>query len=123
MNNEFITGVKNMVKKGKSKKVEDEQIEHPTIDLSTLKKKGKEVTTKTKSYSKDRVLKILENNYPNGLTQKQIMESMKDNPLREQHINNILRKLKEDSLIQRFEIPTQTSKGNMKTLIYNVFVK
>ena len=112
-----------MKKKNMKKSREDEQIEHPTIDMKDLIKNGKEVSVKTKSYSKDRILEILKNNYPNGLTQRQILESMSDKPLREQHVNNILRRLKDEDKIRRFEVSTQTEKGNMKTLIYNVLNK
>jgi len=111
-------------KQSKSSALESEQITHPTIDVETLRKQGKRVDKKSRQYSKNRVLEILERNYPNGLTQRQIVESMEEKTrLREQHVNNILHKLNDEGKIERFELPTQTKSGSVKLLIYNAFKK
>lgn len=97
-----------------------EQIEHPVLTLEQLEKNGKQVSKKTKTFARDRVLEILKNNKGKGLTQRQIIEAMPENArLREQHVNNILRDLEEKGEIKRFEVPTQSERGHMKTLIYN----
>ena len=105
-------------KSGKvSKAQEQEQIVHPHIDLKTLKSKGLKVSKKPKSYAKDRIVKLLIAN-PDGLTQGTIHTLT---GMREQHINNIVRKLEETGDIERYMIKTQVG-GKLKELIYNVFV-
>ena len=113
--------MKYMVKKDKKSKknvsIEQDQIVHPHIDLKTLKEKGTKVSKKPKSYAKDRVVKLLIAN-KDGLTQGTIHTLT---GMREQHINNIVRKLEEKGDIDRYMIKTQVG-GKLKELIYNVFV-
>ena len=117
---QMVREMKNMARKksGKvSKAQEQEQIVHPHIDLETLKSKGVKVSKKPKSYAKDRIVKLLIAN-PDGLTQGTIHTLT---GMREQHINNIVRKLEETGDIERYMIKTQVG-GKLKELIYNVFV-
>ena len=120
MKNEKVKS-KSAGKKNVESKQTKEQIEHPVLTLKQLEKSGKLVSKKTKTFARDRVLKILENNKDIGMTQRMIIEAMPENArLREQHVNNILRKCEEKGEIKRYEVPTQSEKGHMKTLIYNV---
>ena len=102
----------------------DSVINHPTITIADLKKRGKKVDKKSRTNGvKARVIDILKTNTAKGigLTQRQIKTALNDE-VREQHINNILQSLKTQNKIDRYERSIVCNDGVRRDLMVNVWL-
>lgn len=88
--------------------------EKMSVKISTLEKKGKEVSTEH-GKTQDRVMSWLKQNSTQGFTQLEIATAM---DMREQRINNVLHKLLKKNLVTRKSFPGKNKKGNQIFLNY-----
>ena len=84
------------------------------VSVDELMKKGK--TVEQTSNSRTRVLKFLYLNKEDSFTQRLILEKNSEHFKREQHINNVLKKLEKDELVSKRKLQGTTSSGNVQEM-------